>query len=361
MIEPCRCLPRWLLSGSPDSDRWSTYARVDVCHSLHGDLMHSSAPTPPPGWYTDPRDARLLRYWDGTAWTAHTAPVPHLRMSPAVQATRMQAQPGRGASARVPWWGVVTAVVVALLLLLVGVVSVVVSGDDSPVESAQPSSSAEPATVEQSPSEAADTEAAASPEPEPRSTVPSLVGLDGAEARRKLAASGLVAIVASRVPSARPVATVLRQSKRAGKSVLEGSTIALVLAAPYPAVPGTAGMTQAAAIRTLRAAGFRVHVSREVVSSGRNGVVLRQTPVGSTRVKPHSVITVVVASLVRPVAAPQPAATCTSGYSPCLAPASDYDCAGGSGDGPRYTGYVTVTGSDPYDLDADGDGVACES
>lgn len=48
-------------------------------------------------------------------------------------------------------------------------------------------------------------------------------------------------------------------------------------------------------------------------------------------------------------------------YDPCLAPASDYDCAGGSGDGPAYTGYVRVIGGDPYDLDSDGDGVGCES
>ena len=35
---------------------------------------------------------------------------------------------------------------------------------------------------------------------------------------------------------------------------------------------------------------------------------------------------------------------------------------GGSGDGPRYVqGPVTVTGSDPYGLDADGDGIGCES
>jgi hypothetical protein len=52
---------------------------------------------------------------------------------------------------------------------------------------------------------------------------------------------------------------------------------------------------------------------------------------------------------------------CTPGYKPCLAPASDYDCAGGGGDGPRYVqGPVYVTGSDPYNLDSDGDGRACE-
>ena len=51
---------------------------------------------------------------------------------------------------------------------------------------------------------------------------------------------------------------------------------------------------------------------------------------------------------------------CTPGYSPCLPPASDYDCRGGSGNGPKYTGPVRVSGSDPYNLDRDGDGKACE-
>jgi len=46
----------------------------------------------------------------------------------------------------------------------------------------------------------------------------------------------------------------------------------------------------------------------------------------------------------------------------CLdANASDYDCEGGSGDGPKYTGTVRVVGDDPYDLDRDGDGIACDA
>lgn len=52
---------------------------------------------------------------------------------------------------------------------------------------------------------------------------------------------------------------------------------------------------------------------------------------------------------------------CKKGYKPCLHPASDYDCAGGSGDGPKYVyGTVKVTGSDPYGLDSDNDGIGCE-
>jgi hypothetical protein len=44
----------------------------------------------------------------------------------------------------------------------------------------------------------------------------------------------------------------------------------------------------------------------------------------------------------------------------CLLPASDYECRGRHGHGPKYTGRVQVTGSDPHGLDEDGDGVGCE-
>lgn len=45
----------------------------------------------------------------------------------------------------------------------------------------------------------------------------------------------------------------------------------------------------------------------------------------------------------------------------CLDPdALDYDCVGGSGDGPRYTGTVVVVGNDHFGLDRDGDGIGCE-
>jgi hypothetical protein len=46
----------------------------------------------------------------------------------------------------------------------------------------------------------------------------------------------------------------------------------------------------------------------------------------------------------------------------CLDPSStDYDCEGGSGDGPDYTGQVEVIGDDHYGLDRDGDGTGCHA
>jgi hypothetical protein len=65
-----------------------------------------------------------------------------------------------------------------------------------------------------------------------------------------------------------------------------------------------------------------------------------------------------------PVVHAQPAVPrsggCDPNYSGCVPIASDVDCAGGSGNGPAYTGTVQVIGVDIYGLDRDGDGWACE-
>ena len=67
-----------------------------------------------------------------------------------------------------------------------------------------------------------------------------------------------------------------------------------------------------------------------------------------------------------PVVVPPPVAapplSCDPNYAgQCVPISSDVDCEGGSGNGPAYTrGPVTVVGSDIYDLDRDGDGIACD-
>lgn len=61
-----------------------------------------------------------------------------------------------------------------------------------------------------------------------------------------------------------------------------------------------------------------------------------------------------------PTPDPEPTSGCDPNYSGCVPIASDVDCEGGSGDGPAYTGVVTVIGTDLYDLDSDSDGTACE-
>jgi hypothetical protein len=64
---------------------------------------------------------------------------------------------------------------------------------------------------------------------------------------------------------------------------------------------------------------------------------------------------------VPPPTTAAPLSGCTPGYDPCIPPGSDVDCAGGSGNGPRYvTGPISVTGSDQYGLDTNHNGIGCE-
>ncbi|MBG6238459.1 hypothetical protein IWX78_001431 [Mycetocola sp. CAN_C7] len=68
----------------------------------------------------------------------------------------------------------------------------------------------------------------------------------------------------------------------------------------------------------------------------------------------------------QPYVAPPPPAPKSNGCHPsysgvCVPQASDVDCAGGSGNGPEYvSGPLRVVGPDVYDLDRDGDGIACD-
>jgi hypothetical protein len=74
-------------------------------------------------------------------------------------------------------------------------------------------------------------------------------------------------------------------------------------------------------------------------------------------------VTAAGASATSPAAKrpPKPASCHPSYKGACLDPnASDYDCVGGSGNGPKYTGKVRVVGPDAFRLDADGDGWGCE-
>jgi PASTA domain len=120
-------------------------------------------------------------------------------------------------------------------------------------------------------------------------------------------------------------------------------------------VPDVVGKQFSAARRIVKRADLQLNKRRK--PSGRpEGTVIKQTPSAGAERAPDSFVRVVVAK-PKP---PPPPMDC-QGYSPCIPPGPDVDCAGGTGDGPRYvSGPVTITGSDPYGLDGDGDGVGCE-
>ena len=96
-----------------------------------------------------------------------------------------------------------------------------------------------------------------------------------------------------------------------------------------------------------------------------NGVQTKKELIRETITKPP--VTEVTAigtkpqqTMPPPPLPPQP--RCDPNYSGCVPVASDVDCAGGSGDGPKYVeGPVSVIGEDIYGLDDDdNDGTACE-
>jgi beta-lactam-binding protein with PASTA domain len=154
--------------------------------------------------------------------------------------------------------------------------------------------------------------------------------------------------------------TVMNVSETEGSRVVTGTPISITVAKTYPKVPNVVGMSQASAVNELKNAGYDVVVARQD-SSASPGTVLAMSPSSGSELLPGRSVKVVVAT--KPP--PPPPSNCTPGYSPCLVDhgGADYDCAGGSGNGPYYTKpgvAYRVTGYDPYGLDSDNDGYGCE-
>jgi beta-lactam-binding protein with PASTA domain len=136
-------------------------------------------------------------------------------------------------------------------------------------------------------------------------------------------------------------------------------------------VPKLVGMRLTSAKAALADRGLRGTIRYQTTNRYRAGTVISQSRRTGAGVLPDSTITLVVAKAPPPPQTTEPppppptapARNCDPSYPDvCLDPnASDYDCAGGSGNGPRYVeGPIQVRPPDPFGLDADGDGVGCE-
>jgi beta-lactam-binding protein with PASTA domain len=130
--------------------------------------------------------------------------------------------------------------------------------------------------------------------------------------------------------------------------------------------------TLAQAQASLTKRGLRWRISYQA-SSARAGTVISQSHRDGTAIPPGTVIALVIASAPPPPPPPPPAppsppttrqaGNCDPAYpGVCLHDdIGDYDCAGGSGNGPNYVdGPIRVLPPDPFDLDRDGDGTGCE-
>jgi resuscitation-promoting factor RpfB len=284
-----------------------------------------------PGWYSDPDQPARERLWDGQAWTHHL---------------RKAAGGSGGLSPRTIAIATVSGVIG--LLLIVGLAAA--GSDRDPTETALPAPTSSPSVQP--------TSAPTTPTPK-LARAPAVKGLSLTKAKRKLRSAGLEAGDIDRRPSSKRKGTVLKQGVAKGKRLEPGSSVPLVVAAPLPQVPSVVGKSEASAVRKMKSAGFKVKKTTQTRTTGKDGVVLSQSRPGGTRAKPESVVRIVISNVQRS-SDDSGSSNCTQGYSPCLPPAYDYDCEGGKGNGPEYTGRVRVRGPDPYELDDDGDGVGCD-
>ena len=100
-----------------------------------------------------------------------------------------------------------------------------------------------------------------------------------------------------------------------------GSSVALVVAAPFPRVPAVVGKPESTGIRNLKNAGFKVKKTTQTRTTGKDGVVLSQSRPGGTRAKPNSVVRIVISNVQRRADAGG-TSNCTPGYTPCHPPHS---------------------------------------
>jgi hypothetical protein len=204
---------------------------------------------------------------------------------------------------------------------------------------------------------------------EAREPLPSLVGLPRDEVEALADEMGWDLTVQTK-ESAKPVGTVLSQAPKAGMLMSFGKSFTIVVAKPLPPkMPNLVGQTLQDAQALAEQQGWTV-TSEKQSSSEPPGTILSQTPRAGTFMRGSATFSVVIAKKPPPepveqaVAPPPPApANCHSSYAgACLKPdASDYDCAGGSGNGPYYVeGPVSIVGPDVFGLDSNGNGVGCE-
>lgn len=316
---------------------------------------------PPASWQPDPHDPMQLRWWDGAQWTSAVAPVPappgDAPLAGALEPQTAAAPKKRGRAWRItgivvgalvvggilarisPIAILLTALIVAGIALFVmisrplpalglrsrtsggaalGVAALLVLGGGMASANSTPVSPT--ASVAQPLASAPSASATPTPTPTPKTTV-------------------VTETVETPIAFERSTVDDPQLDQGVSAIAIVGVNGVLVTTHSLTMVDG-------------------VEVAREVVSE-----VVQTAPV-------HEVTA--IGSKAPYVAPPAPAAPaplvqqnnggCDPNYSgACVPIASDVDCAGGSGNGPAYVqGPVTVVGSDVYDLDRDGDGVACD-
>jgi hypothetical protein len=341
------------------------------------------------GWYNDPSDPALARWHDGEGFTEHTvvkaqwasAPPPPTSAPPSppepepttwmpattppsalppppppelLAATPPAGAPGGARTAASigeryrawPRWGRIAAPIAAIAVLIGGVAAAQSSGDDGKVDTAAPTSTASTATtvVSTTANAAASLASAAG---EARGRLPFGVSQAAMEHVILALCDGGVATSADAIEAITLVPQEEYQTLQAGRAAAKQACPTRMEAFPYLAgdVQTELGNRKAAATQPA------------ITAAPTTTPTVTQAP----RTTKPPVPTTPAPTTTRPPATSAPASNCDPNYSGCLNPNSpDYDCIGGGGNGPDYTGTVQVLGNDHFGLDSDHDGVGCE-
>ena len=103
------------------------------------------------------------------------------------------------------------------------------------------------------------------------------------------------------VDSAQPKDTVIDQDPRGGSSLARGGTVTLFVSKgpKQTTVPDVSSQDEASARQVLEQSGFSVDVQdQDVTDPNQDGIVLSQDPIGGTKAKPGTTVTIVVGRLV---------------------------------------------------------------
>lgn len=310
------------------------------------------------GWFPDPTTAGQLRWWDGSAWTEHVSRE-GATPEPVTKATPVVATTGAGLR-KIPVWGwiaigavgivalVVLAPLMALLAIVVLVTAIVGLTRGTPTFLRLKSRNI-------------------------------AIGAIAASAAVLIVSGSVSAAVQPRVDTelAPPVAsasatpTPTRTATPTPTPVVRTKDEVVVEAIPFEranaddpnrprgenvvSTPGANGertitytVTLTDGVETARVVASDVVSLAPVTEITSVGVYDPPAPVAPAPVAP----------------APVAQGGCHPSYEGACVPmgVSDVDCAGGKGDGPEYVrGPLRVVGADVYDLDGNGDGVACQS
>lgn len=314
----------------------------------------TNGPSASAGWYPDAQGE--LRYWDGAAWTEHTAS--NYRYGPAPEQSTYGAAGGgaSGVRAAKPWTRRWQFWLIAGVAALVGIGALDDATTPDVTDDVRAVQATEPAlTVDQ-------TTPTPSPEPTPTPVVEpteepvvllfitdqkdgdSWVGSDGREYRL-----GLIN-TPERNEQCGPEATAFTR-----QFLGDGFTVDAYATDDHG--------RSVAEVRDKQGRSLNVKLARNGLGDGRYLEEFRHENPDLGRRLDRALASASRPACKKPkepvpfVQPPKkteaPKGNCMSGYSPCLPVVADLDCG-------EIGHPVKVTGSDPYRLDADGDGTGCD-